>query len=218
MLKNQSNETFKEVLGPKVVGIVHLDNWSRTLCRDLEWFTVFSSVASGRGNAGQTNYGYANSLMERICEQRQAAGFPGKFCYRCTLEKKTISIMFTRGVYIRQKIKLWTLLWLGVFRDEAPRKRRKVMQNGFQGGASMLWIKPLYAFWILLSVTKLWIYAVCFKDISWTPFSSSHSVGNDRGCGCGSKEIWGQGDSSRQDLTTENVIMSGFPRPVPLPV
>ncbi|CAF5042184.1 unnamed protein product, partial [Rotaria magnacalcarata] len=31
----------------------------------------------GRGNAGQTNYGYANSTMERICEQRQKDGLPG---------------------------------------------------------------------------------------------------------------------------------------------
>ncbi|XP_061181837.1 fatty acid synthase-like [Saccostrea echinata] len=76
MLENQTNENFKDVLDPKVLGIVHLDNWSRTLCKDLDWFVVFSSVTSGRGNAGQANYGYANSFMERICEQRQANGFP----------------------------------------------------------------------------------------------------------------------------------------------
>ncbi|XP_062605841.1 fatty acid synthase-like [Saccostrea cucullata] len=76
MLENQTNENFKDVLDPKVLGVVHLDNWSRTLCKDLDWFVVFSSVTSGRGNAGQTNYGYANSFMERICEQRQANGFP----------------------------------------------------------------------------------------------------------------------------------------------
>lgn len=37
---------------------------------------VFSSVSCGRGNAGQSNYGLANSAMERICERRQADGLP----------------------------------------------------------------------------------------------------------------------------------------------
>ncbi|KAF9794029.1 hypothetical protein SFRURICE_010512 [Spodoptera frugiperda] len=39
-------------------------------------FVIFSSVSCGRGNAGQTNYGYSNSVMERICEDRKSAGFP----------------------------------------------------------------------------------------------------------------------------------------------
>lgn len=37
---------------------------------------VFSSVSCGRGNAGQTNYGMANSIMERICEKRKTDGYP----------------------------------------------------------------------------------------------------------------------------------------------
>jgi fatty acid synthase len=43
----------------------------------LHWFVVFSSVSSGRGNAGQANYGFANSGMERICEKRAEEGLPG---------------------------------------------------------------------------------------------------------------------------------------------
>ena len=38
---------------------------------------VFSSVSCGRGNAGQTNYGYANSVMERVVETRNADGLHG---------------------------------------------------------------------------------------------------------------------------------------------
>ncbi len=38
---------------------------------------MFSSITSSRGNAGQTNYGWANSTMERVVEQRRADGFPG---------------------------------------------------------------------------------------------------------------------------------------------
>lgn len=37
---------------------------------------VFSSVVCGRGNAEQTNYGMANSIMERICEKRRAENLP----------------------------------------------------------------------------------------------------------------------------------------------
>ncbi len=33
-------------------------------------------MSCGRGNQGQTNYGMSNSIMERICEQRQADGLP----------------------------------------------------------------------------------------------------------------------------------------------
>lgn len=40
-------------------------------------FVVFSSVTSGRGNSGQANYGWANSTMERMIEQRRYDGYPG---------------------------------------------------------------------------------------------------------------------------------------------
>ena len=40
-------------------------------------FVVFSSVSCGRGNAGQANYGYANSVMERLVEARNADGLHG---------------------------------------------------------------------------------------------------------------------------------------------
>jgi len=37
-------------------------------------FVVFSSIVNGRGNGGQTNYGWANSTMERVVEQRHRDG------------------------------------------------------------------------------------------------------------------------------------------------
>lgn len=50
---------------------------TREACPELDYFVVFSSVSSGRGNAGQSNYGFANSAMERICEKRRHEGLPG---------------------------------------------------------------------------------------------------------------------------------------------
>ncbi|NXX48511.1 FAS synthase, partial [Tricholaema leucomelas] len=77
MIENQTPELFSEVNKPKYSGTLHLDRVTRKKCPDLDYFVVFSSVSCGRGNAGQSNYGFANSTMERICEQRQHDGLPG---------------------------------------------------------------------------------------------------------------------------------------------
>ncbi|KAL3275414.1 hypothetical protein HHI36_020177 [Cryptolaemus montrouzieri] len=77
MMENQSEADFKAVCKPKVDATKYLDVTSRTLAPQLDYFVIFSSVSCGRGNAGQSNYGLANSAMERICEARQEFGFPG---------------------------------------------------------------------------------------------------------------------------------------------
>lgn len=77
LMEDQTEADFKSVCVPKVDGTKHLDTASRELCPDLDYFICFSSVSCGRGNIGQTNYGLANSAMERICEARQASGLPG---------------------------------------------------------------------------------------------------------------------------------------------
>ena len=78
MMENQTTENFQQVSAPKVQGTAHLDEMTRQSCaKTLDWFVVFSSVSCGRGNAGQANYGFANSYMERLCEQRQRDGLPG---------------------------------------------------------------------------------------------------------------------------------------------
>nr|CAI5827466.1 unnamed protein product [Callosobruchus analis] len=77
MMENQTEGDFKTVCKPKVDGSKQLDAASRVLAPHLDYFVNFSSVSCGRGNAGQANYGLANSAMERIAEARQAAGLPG---------------------------------------------------------------------------------------------------------------------------------------------
>ena len=79
LIENQTTEMFQQCCGPKVNGTLNLDLVTRKLCsQELEWFVMFSSVSCGRGNAGQTNYGFANSSMERVCERRREDGLPGK--------------------------------------------------------------------------------------------------------------------------------------------
>lgn len=77
LIENQDANAFESVCAPKVEGTKNLDRVCRGTCPDLDHFVVFSSVSCGRGNAGQTNYGFANSVMERICERRVYDGLPG---------------------------------------------------------------------------------------------------------------------------------------------
>ncbi|XP_070169898.1 fatty acid synthase-like [Polyergus mexicanus] len=74
IFKNQSPQTFEESFVSKAWTTKKMDELSRTICTQLQHFVVFSSVSCGRGNAGQTNYGMANSVMERICERRMKEG------------------------------------------------------------------------------------------------------------------------------------------------
>ncbi|XP_070148748.1 fatty acid synthase-like [Polyergus mexicanus] len=77
IFKNQSPQTFEESFVSKAWTTKKMDELSRTICPQLRHFVVFSSVSCGRGNAGQTNYGMANSVMERICEKRMEEGLHG---------------------------------------------------------------------------------------------------------------------------------------------
>lgn len=76
--QNQTKETFIQSFRPKAFATKHLSDLSIKLCPQLKYFVVFSSTACGRGNANQTNYAMANSIMERIIEQRVLNGLPGK--------------------------------------------------------------------------------------------------------------------------------------------
>ncbi|KAJ6625428.1 Fatty acid synthase [Pseudolycoriella hygida] len=78
ILENQNVQKFAECLAPKADATLHLDQLCRKMCPQLRHFVVFSSVSCGRGNASQSNYGMANSIMERIIEKRVACGLPGK--------------------------------------------------------------------------------------------------------------------------------------------
>jgi fatty acid synthase len=77
-LENQDASKFARCFAPKALATQYLDELSRKMCPDLKYFVIFSSAACGLGNAGQTNYGMANSAMERIIEQRHSDGLPAK--------------------------------------------------------------------------------------------------------------------------------------------
>lgn len=78
IFENLTEVTFHECFVPKVNATVHLDELSQIFCPNLKYFVVFSSMTCGRGNMGQSNYGMANAIMERIIEKRSEEGLPAK--------------------------------------------------------------------------------------------------------------------------------------------
>ncbi|WDZ63579.1 SDR family NAD(P)-dependent oxidoreductase [Paenibacillus polymyxa] len=66
----KTSEEFMEVLGPKVSGLVHLDEASSG--QNLDFFVLFSSISGSLGNPGQADYSTANAFMDAYAEYRNA--------------------------------------------------------------------------------------------------------------------------------------------------
>jgi len=77
LFENQTKIKFEQVYGSKGRAGVYLDKLTRQRCPHLDYFVCFSSLVSNKGNAGQSNYGYANSALERLCEKRRKDGLHG---------------------------------------------------------------------------------------------------------------------------------------------
>ncbi len=69
-LIKKTPEECDAVLGPKVAGLVHLDEASKAL--PLEFFICFSSLAGVLGHIGQADYAAANAFMDAFAQQRAA--------------------------------------------------------------------------------------------------------------------------------------------------
>ncbi|MGP3976825.1 SDR family NAD(P)-dependent oxidoreductase [Streptomyces sp. 8N114] len=67
-LLRKSSEDLARVLGPKVAGLVNLDELSRD--QPLEFFCCFSSTAGAFGNAGQADYAAGNAFMDAYAAYR----------------------------------------------------------------------------------------------------------------------------------------------------
>jgi NAD(P)-dependent dehydrogenase (short-subunit alcohol dehydrogenase family) len=62
------------VLAPKIDGAFHLDRL--TAHRPLDFFVVYSSIASWLGLAGEASYAAANASLEALAQRRRARGLP----------------------------------------------------------------------------------------------------------------------------------------------
>ncbi|MER6405746.1 SDR family NAD(P)-dependent oxidoreductase [Streptomyces viridosporus] len=72
----KSEREFREVLAPKVSGLVNLDEATEDL--DLDFFVTFSSGAAVTGNVGQADYAAANAFMDAYAEYRQGLVADGR--------------------------------------------------------------------------------------------------------------------------------------------
>ncbi|MBX3148329.1 MAG: SDR family NAD(P)-dependent oxidoreductase [Gemmatimonadales bacterium] len=73
-LLQQSWDRFRIPLGPKVAGAWALHRG--TCHRPLDFFVLYSSVASLLGSAGQGNHAAANAFMDGLAYYRRACGLP----------------------------------------------------------------------------------------------------------------------------------------------
>lgn len=70
--ENSTLDDFQAVLAPKVQGSKNLDDLF--FSTNLEFFVLFSSIASVVGSKGQSNYGAANLFMHGLARQRRNRG------------------------------------------------------------------------------------------------------------------------------------------------
>ena len=76
-LEKMSYEQFCQVVDTKYKVLNNFDKLTRQLDYHLDYFVIYSSIAGGRGNFGQSNYAMGNSLCEHLCEQRRKDGLNG---------------------------------------------------------------------------------------------------------------------------------------------
>lgn len=75
VLAQQTARRFRRVMAPKVTGAWNLHLQSQDL--PLDFFVLFSSIASISGSPGQGGYVAANTFLESLAHHRRALGLPG---------------------------------------------------------------------------------------------------------------------------------------------
>ena len=73
-LFQQTWPRFAKVLAPKVLGTWNLHQLTEQL--PLQYFVIFSSIASILGSPGQSNHAAANAFIDALAQYRQALGLP----------------------------------------------------------------------------------------------------------------------------------------------
>lgn len=74
-IRNKSWDDMAAVFAPKILGAVLLDDITRD--DPLDFFVMFSSLAALAGNAGQSDYSYANHYMDAFAARRNALARDG---------------------------------------------------------------------------------------------------------------------------------------------
>jgi len=74
IILEQTPQRFMKVYGPKLLGAWNLHQHTRQ--QELDFFVMFSSIASVLGALGQSNYVAANTFLDNLAHHRQAQGLP----------------------------------------------------------------------------------------------------------------------------------------------
>ncbi|MDQ3021354.1 MAG: SDR family NAD(P)-dependent oxidoreductase [Bacteroidota bacterium] len=69
VLINQTKEKFDKVMAPKILGALYLHELTKKM--DLDFFVMYSSVASMLGSAGQANHSAANAFLDSLAHHRK---------------------------------------------------------------------------------------------------------------------------------------------------
>ncbi|XP_053205836.1 fatty acid synthase-like [Panonychus citri] len=77
LFENQTAETFDEAVKPKAIACRYLDQLTRSLSYDIDYFVCFSSTAVEVKSIVQANYCFGNTAMENICRKRRLDGLHG---------------------------------------------------------------------------------------------------------------------------------------------
>jgi len=77
-LLEQAWPRFEKVFAAKVYGSWNLHDYAEKLQIELDYFVLFSSVASTFGGPGQSNYAAANSFMDTLAYYRREKGLVGQ--------------------------------------------------------------------------------------------------------------------------------------------
>ena len=72
----QTAQSMKTVLAPKIRGAWNLHELSKELCPSLQLFVLFSSTTAMVGNPGQANYVAGNCFLEALAEYRRSRDLP----------------------------------------------------------------------------------------------------------------------------------------------
>ncbi len=75
-VRNKTRDEMAAVFAPKIRGSVLLDDATRD--EPLDFFVMFSSLAALAGNAGQSDYSFANHFMDAFAAQRNARARAGQ--------------------------------------------------------------------------------------------------------------------------------------------
>ena len=67
-IRRKTAQEVRDVLAPKVAGLVHLDRATQHL--DLDFLVCFSSMTAALGNPGQADYAAANAFMDAYAAYR----------------------------------------------------------------------------------------------------------------------------------------------------